>query len=378
MTQHMPPQAMTLFDLIARSWKLDGDVRQLCFNAAGSSLVAMSSDGRLAFIALKDVEHPDARVRIEADTGRMSIRPRGKPLPAPVTTDALVARPEVPLCRNGNQGFCFAHRDTGALWRATARGQTLPVKGVPDEVVTAVAALPGSGSIAVAFENRLVLIGENGGTSIASTELPHPVDRIEASADGNLLGCFGPDSVSVVGGEGMGIKLTLGIAAEVVDAVWSPCKRWLVAGCRGNEVLLIDVPAGTIDRIVDFPQAVQAVGFNAAAGALVAAGAFRVVGWKLPDLPFGDHGGTPIETGKPGLTIVDRVAVHPSRDLCAVSYANGLVVICRVGQPDEMLLREGSNVPVTALVWSDDGAHLAIGAADGNVSIATFPKNMFK
>ena len=100
--------------------------------------------------------------------------------------------------------------------------------------------------------------------------------------------------------------------------------------------------------------------------------------WRLPDLPFGDHAGDPIATGKPGLTIVDRIAAHPARDLCAVAYANGLVVICRIGHPDEMMLREGTGVPVRALSWSDDGSHLAIGDADGTLSIATFPKNMFK
>ena len=151
-----------------------------------------------------------------------------------------------------------------------------------------------------------------------------------------------------------------------------------MAGGQDKAVLLIDVPAGTCDRIVDFPQPVGSLGFNARAGALIAGGAFRVVGWRLPDLPFGRHSGDPIVTGRPGLTIVDHVAAHPDRDLCAVAYANGLIVLCRVGHPDEMLLREGTGVPVNALHWSDDGAHLAIGDADGTLSIATFPKSMFK
>lgn len=70
--------------------------------------------------------------------------------------------------------------------------------------------------------------------------------------------------------------------------------------------------------------------------------------------------------------------MHPRRDLCAVSYGTGLVMLCRIGHADEMLVREGTGAAVTAMAWSDDGAHLAIGGADGGLSIATFPKNMFK
>jgi hypothetical protein len=33
---------------------------------------------------------------------------------------------------------------------------------------------------------------------------------------------------------------------------------------------------------------------------------------------------------------------------------------------------------VTALAWSGDGRHLAIGAVDGTAAIVTFPAQMFK
>ena len=98
----------------------------------------------------------------------------------------------------------------------------------------------------------------------------------------------------------------------------------------------------------------------------------------MPALPFGAHEGTPVETGRPGLTLVERIAPHPLRDLCAAGYANGLVTLCQIGRREEMMLREGGGAPVTALEWSPDGTHLAIGTAGGQAAIATFPKAMFK
>lgn len=378
MTQHKPPQAITLYDLLARTWEVKTAIHQVLFNAGGTSLTAVLDDGRMAFVSVKDAEHPEARIRVEADTGRSSIRPRTKPLPMPVIGEAPVARCDVRLCRLGDQGFAFSHVEDGAIWRATARGQTLAMNASSKDKVSALASLPQAGRLALAHGARLSLVAEEGAAELASVDLTHDIARIAVSGDGSLLACWGGGQVSIVTADTLQAGPAIAVEGQVNDLVWSPCNRWVVAACEDKALLLVDVPAGTSDRIVDFPDAVQTLGFSNKAGALVASGAFRVVGWNLPDLPFGDHQGAPIETGKPGLTLVDRIAVHPTRDLCAVSYANGLVVICRVGHPDEMLLREGTGKTVTAMAWSDDGAHLAIGGQAGDLAIATFPKSMFK
>ncbi|WP_323766069.1 hypothetical protein [Marinovum sp.] len=378
MTQHKPPQAMTLFDLLARTWDVQCGVESLMFNASGSSLAAVLADGRLAVVSVKDAESPDSRVRVEADTGRSSIRPRTKPLPPPVLSDTDLVHPDVAPCRLGDQGIAFAHAETGSLWRATARGQTLAMNAAPRDQVTAMAALSRAGLLAVAFGDRLALLSEAGGAEQSDCNLSHDVTRIAVSVDETQLACWGDGQLSVVSIEPAQVLATIDCAGEVLALTWSPCGRWVVGGCRDKAVLLVDTTAETADRIVDFPAAVHSTAFSTHANAMMASGAFRVVGWALPDLPFGAHAGTPIETGKPGLTLVDRIAVHPKRDLCAVGYATGLVVLCRIGHGDEMLVREGTGSAVRALAWSGDGAHLAIGGDDGSLSIATFPKNMFK
>ncbi len=378
MTQHKPPQAMTLFDLIARTWEVKTEILSVQFNASGSALSALLADGRMAFVSVKDAESPDSRVRVEADTGRSSIRPRSKPLPPPVISEVPVADSGVRPCRLGDQGSAFAQAETGTLWRATARGQVLAMNAAGDDAVTALAALPRAGQILVALGDRLVLASESGGAEAAAISLPHEVTRIAVSGDEAALACWGAGQVSIVATRDLALQDTVSCAGDVLDLSWSPCGRWLAGGCADKALMLVDVCRGRSDRIVDFPAAVQTTGFSNQANALVASGAFRVVGWALPDLPFGDHEGSAIETGKPGLTLVDQVAVHPKRDLCAVSYGTGLVMLCRIGHPDEMLVREGTGAAVNALAWSDDGAHLAIAGTDGSLAIATFPKNMFK
>ena len=76
MTQHMPPQALSLFDLLARTWDLDQNIRQVLFNMDGTALAVVQADGRMTFVGVKDAEGPEKRIRQELDTGRMTIRAR--------------------------------------------------------------------------------------------------------------------------------------------------------------------------------------------------------------------------------------------------------------------------------------------------------------
>lgn len=378
MTQHMPPQALSLFDLLARTWALKQDIQQVLFNKDGTALAVALADGRLAFVGVADAEGPDKRMRMELETGRTTIRQREKPLPLPLTSEDITALPGRKLCQLGPQGFAFVHSSGDELWRATARGQLLRLWRGNGATITALTALPGAAQIVVARGTAVSVLNAEGGEALHSTDLSHDVHDIASSADGSLLACCGAGQISLVKTDGLQHQATVASQEEILTMRWSPCARWLVAGCREKLVLVVDVAAGKADRITDFPQAVRAVDFSKKSRAMVAAGAFRVVGWALPDLPFGDDEGDPITTGKPGLMIVDLLSVHGARDLCAVVYSNSLVTICRVGQPEELMLREGNGVAVTSIAWSEDGTYLALGSKDGSLSIVTFPDNMFK
>ncbi|MCZ4257802.1 hypothetical protein O4H53_19815 [Sulfitobacter sp. G21635-S1] len=370
--------SMSLFDLIARSWELGSGVCDVRFNAISSSVAVSLEDGTLAFIPMKDADDPETRLRIEADTGRMTIRPRSQALPMPARTDHPKSAVGLGLRRVAQQGFVFVHVDQSEIWRATARGQTLRVAKAGREPVTALATLPDRQGILVARGSGLEILSPEDGFSFRAAMLDHDIRSIAASPDASRIACWGQGHVTILRTEDLSADARIDSNCEPGVLDWSPDGRWLIGGSGDKAVLLVDTDAGLADRIVDFPAPVTAVGFSRKAGTMITSGAFRVTGWRLPYLPFGDHEGIPVETGKPGLTIVETVAAHPTRDLCAAGYANGLVTLCQIGKREEMMLLEGKGDPVTALEWSPDGAHLAIGTASGKAAIATFPKVMFK
>mgnify|MGYP000079535830 CR=1 FL=1 len=378
MTQHSPPQPVSLFDLVARPWQLDAGVRDVCFNVVGSSVVVTLTDGSLVFLQVKDAEDPETRMRTELETGRMTIRPRAKPLPVPVRTEGPLADADIAPCRVASQGFAFVHRDGGEVWRATAKGQTLRVARAGAAPVTALAALPDKRGLLVARGAHLAVVSPEDGSTLHETDLAHDILRVAVAPDAGRIACWGPGRVTILDADRLAPVAEIAAEGELCALGWSPDGRWLIGGCRDNAVLIMEAETAQADRIGDFPAPVASIGFSDSAGVMIASGAFRIVGWQLPDRPFGEGDWVPVETAKPGFTLIETVAVHPTRHLCAVGYANGLVMLCQIGKREEMLLREGRGEPVTALEWSPDGDHLAIGTADGMAAIATFPKAMFK
>ena len=52
---------------------------------------------------------------------------------------------------------------------------------------------------------------------------------------------------------------------------------------------------------------------------------------------------------------VEVVACHPTQDVVAVGYADGLVLLVRIEDGAEILAKKPGDAPVTALAWSADG-----------------------
>ncbi|KPP93815.1 MAG: WD40 repeat protein [Rhodobacteraceae bacterium HLUCCA08] len=374
MIETKPPQALSLFDLIGREWMLEDSVTRVAFNANASAVACFLQNGTLALLPVADAEHPEKRIRMDFETGRTTIRPRENPFPPEIRTDLRGIGGAG--CRLGDQGFAVTG-EGASLWQVTARGQTVRIAGEGPDPVTALCSVDRA-HLCVARGERLGLLDVENRAEQAACHLSAPVEHLAVSPDGAMLAARTAARVTILDARTLDIRSEIPADGLVTTLAWSPDGRWIAAGCEDKALLLVDVTRNQADRIVDFPGPVASVGFNAKAGALVASGAFRVVGWRLPELPFGTHEGAPILTGRPGLTLVDRVASNPERDTCAVGYANGLVTMCPLGQRDELMLCEGRGAPVAAMDWSRDGMHLALGFTDGRAAIVSFPKAMFK
>lgn len=358
------PVAPSLLDLIGRTWTLPGGVTEACFNRDGSA-VAFAGGGRLAIAALADPERPDARMRRAADTGRQTILPRKNPVRPAAEADG-VAGPVAPW---GAKSF-LTGAARGGLVSVTPRAQVVPVAAPLDGPALAIARDPSSAAVAVGDASGLVILPDDAGEAPRRHDLGQAATALAFAPDG-LLAVGQADGVSLWVGGVAAQRLALDAAPATLS--WSSDGAWLAAGFRGPGMALLRPDDGSVDLNPDFPTPVASFGWSRPARALAASGAYRAVVWALTPDGLGD----PVEAGRGGLVVVDRVAASPDRPLLAVGYASGLVCLNKIGAREEMLLRPAGGA-VTAMAWSPDGCHLAFGDAAGEATLVSFPAELFK
>lgn len=366
-----PPPQSPLFDLLARNWMLGAAITGIAFDRAGKLAGFALNDGRLALAPLDDPDSALSRMRVEADSGRSTIRPREKPPAPPVLTPEL-ARGAPLLAASGVIGLVAAGRD-GRLHRVTPRGQVIALP-VPDGPILAIASDRG-GRLALARQGAVDLHEEQDMARIASLPVPAPTQALAFADDGTLAALLPQALLLGRPEEGLTMHPLIGGSGPLI---FSADGGWL-AGSNGRDGLwLLRRGDGRIARIGRFRAAPSSLAFSGPAGAVFASGAFRAAGWSLKTPPWDDEATGALRTGRPGLVLIDRIAAHPTRDLIAFGAADGAVQIARAGRSEEMALRQPDGHAVTALGWSRDGLHLGIGTADGQAALVTLPPQLFK
>ena len=66
---------------------------------------------------------------------------------------------------------------------------------------------------------------------------------------------------------------------------------------------------------------------------------------------------------------VAMVACHPAQPVVAVGYSDGLVLLVRIEDGAEILVRRPAGAPVTALGWDAAGGQLGFGCEDGEAGV---------
>lgn len=365
---------LTMFDLFARSWQRPATVMDLRFNADGTAVAFAGADGSLAIAPLADAEAPEKRIRVSADFGQATIRPRKATPPPLIETTALGDR-TLPLAAGPADRFIVAS-GAGELLFIDASGEIESAGIRMGRPVMALDHRAANGITAVSDGAELFL----------SRDRSPPV-RLEPENCGIAAIALSPDGLHIAAGTANGLLLwettggihpqSIQLPARPLAIRWSGDGRWLACPLGRDGIGLVEVATKRTAVLRDFPVPVQSTCWSGPSEALIASGAFRIAAWAMETPPLADSRSGALIAGRSGLVAVDRVADHPTRNLVAASYANGQIVVARIGAADELVVRHAGDA-VTALEWSADGSHLAIGTADGTAAIVTFPPQIFK
>jgi len=120
-------------------------------------------------------------------------------------------------------------------------------------------------------------------------------------------------------------------------------------------------------RMTGYPGRVRSMSWSAGGKALATSGADTVILWPFAskDGPMGKEPAmlAPLQAR------VTMVACHPRQDIFAAGYSDGTVLMVRMTDGAEILVRRNSAAPVAALAWNSKGTLLAFAAEDGEAGL---------
>ncbi len=120
-------------------------------------------------------------------------------------------------------------------------------------------------------------------------------------------------------------------------------------------------------RMTGYPGRVRSMSWSAGGKALATSGADAVIMWPFAskDGPMGKEPAmlAPLQAR------VAAVACHPKQDILAAGYSDGTILMVRLADGAEILVRRNGTAPVAALAWNAKGTLLAFAAEDGDAGL---------
>lgn len=154
----------------------------------------------------------------------------------------------------------------------------------------------------------------------------------------------------------------------------SPDGRFLVTAMQENALHGWRIADHANMRMSGYPGKVRSLAWSGDGAWLATSGADSCVIW-----PFKDKDG-PMNKNPRECAVrkakITRVAFHPKSLLLAVGYEDGWVLLARLTDGAELLVRrpDADRSAISALAWSGDGLRLAFGTQGGEAGLLDLPQ----
>ncbi len=167
-------------------------------------------------------------------------------------------------------------------------------------------------------------------------------------------------------------------AGSHLDVVVSPDARFVISAMQENSLHGWRIADKKDMRMTGYPAKTRSFSWSHDGQWLATSGAEACVIWPFQSKD-GPMGKPPRECGVRPVR-VSRVAFHPSALIVALGYEDGWVMLCRMTDASEILVRSVSGVApdekgraVSALAWNNDGRRLVYGTEDGQAGVLDLP-----
>jgi WD40 repeat protein len=168
-----------------------------------------------------------------------------------------------------------------------------------------------------------------------------------------------------------GTPQTLEWKGAHLDATFSPDGRFLVTSMQENALHGWRIHDARNMRMTGYPGKTRSLSWSHDGQWLATSGADAAVIWPFKDKD-GPMGKAPRECGVRQARVT-QVAFHPKALVVAIGYADGLVLLTRLADAAEILVRHPGDGAVSALGWNATGSQLVFGLDSGAAGLLSLP-----
>lgn len=195
--------------------------------------------------------------------------------------------------------------------------------------------------------------------------------------------CFAPKGMRLAMARYNGVSLNwLSGSAEAVDLHWDGAHTSVIFSEDGKYIVTTMAENalhgwrmdskksgdGAHMRMSGYPTKPKSLSWSVKGKWLASSGAQAAICWPFTGKD-GPMGKAPKELGTRGDSMVTQVACHPSEDVVAVGYADGMVMAVKIEGAVEVLLRRPGKGPISSLCWDKDGLRLVFGSEAGEAGL---------
>jgi WD40 repeat protein len=162
-----------------------------------------------------------------------------------------------------------------------------------------------------------------------------------------------------------------------LDVTLSPDGRFLVTSMQENTLHGWRLSDGKDMQMSGYPTKARSLSWSPDGYWLATSGADGCIVWPF-NSKEGPMGKAPRECAV-RKSVVSRVAFHPKALIVAVGYEDGWVMLSRLTDAAEILVRShrqgaGQDGAISALAWNATGDQLLFGTAEGGGGLLSLPK----
>ncbi len=231
--------------------------------------------------------------------------------------------------------------------------------------ITSVASGP-QGAVAYATGKSAFVRFADGRTK----EFQHPrtVEGLAFSPKGMRFGAARYNGVTLHFPATDGKPADLEWAGAHTAVTFSPDGNFVVTAMQENALHGWKLADGKHMRMSGYPAKVKSLSWSAKGKWLASSGAQAAIVWPF-QAKDGPMGKAPLELGTRGNSMVTAVACHPSQEIAAIGYDDGMVMAVRFADTKEVLLRRPGKGAVSSMMWDDEERRIAFGTETGDCGV---------